>query len=66
MSLFNEKDLKFLKALRILPPEEPELATSTEVRECLRGQKYWDLMERTAARVDKWPAWKTGTKKEGK
>lgn len=24
------------------------------------GAEYWDLMERTARKVDKWPAWKTG------
>lgn len=30
--------------------------------EPLSGKAYWDLVERTAAKVDKWPDWKKGWK----
>lgn len=50
---FTAKDLQFLKIMRILPPEEPELAKSTTILKM--------GLERTAARVNTWPEWKTGT-----
>lgn len=40
------------------------------MNEVKRGQEYWELMEKTAAIVDKWPDWKKGiksnVKEEGK
>src|ERR1035437_675474 len=33
---------------------------ANQQREIKTGQAYWELMERTAARVEKWPQWKAG------
>lgn len=63
--MFTTKDLRLLKSIHITLPEEPELAVHADIQ-ALMGQDYWDLMERTAARVAKWPAWKTGTTKTHK
>lgn len=30
----------------------------------LTGEAYWELMQKVAARVDKWPAWKTGVRED--
>lgn len=56
---FTARDLRLLKAMHISPPEEPEL-TRPDITVKM-GQEYWDLLERTAARVNTWPSWKTGT-----
>ncbi len=34
------------------------------MRHCLIGKEYWDLMEKTAAKVEKWPKWKLGETSE--
>lgn len=52
----TSNDLALLKAMHI-SLGDPELATKEEVEACID----WDKLQSTSDRVNRWPAWKTGT-----
>jgi hypothetical protein len=65
LAYMQEVDAEIRTALAELDAQEaPQVNTDGTDRRVKTGQEFFNLMERTAARVEKWPAWKKGERSE--